>query len=53
MSDTQQNSEQPRPQPVGPLVATIIIVLVLALGGVYMLVRQMDKIHAQQTQNAL
>ena len=36
---------------VGPMVATIIIVLVLAIGGVYFFITQQMKLHEQQQPN--
>jgi uncharacterized membrane protein len=33
---------------VGPLVGIIIVVIVLAIGGVYMLFYELDRLHSQQ-----
>ena len=39
--------EQKR-QPVGPIVAIVVVVLLFALGGLYMFVQQEQHIHDQQ-----
>ncbi len=33
---------------VGPLVGTVIVVIILAIGGVYMLFYELDRLHTQQ-----
>lgn len=33
---------------IGPLVGAVIVVIILALGGVYMLFYELDRLHSQQ-----
>ncbi len=44
MSDSPTTTEKKR-QPAGPVIATIVIALLLALGGIYFLVTQELKLH--------
>ena len=43
-------AEKQKPQPVGPMFATAIIVLIFLVGGVYFLIKQEERLRALKAQ---
>ena len=43
MDNQTSPSQEPHPSPIGPLIGSIIIIVVIALGGLYFWANELDK----------